>query len=76
MAPIAVTTVGGRHIGHDGFVVPKNLDEFHERFPEYVRDWVGRHADRSTPKEDFEDWDARPSDPHAIPARKSEASAW
>jgi hypothetical protein len=37
-------------------VVPKNFGEFHERFPEYVRDWVGRHADRSTPKEDVEDW--------------------
>jgi len=26
--------VDGRYIGHDGFVVPKNFDEFHERFPE------------------------------------------
>lgn len=46
----------GHHIGHDGFVVPKNFDEFHERFPEYVRNWVSRHVDRSTPKEDVEDW--------------------
>jgi hypothetical protein len=50
------TIVDGRYIGHDGFVVPKSFDEFHERFPQYVRDWVNRHADRSTPKEDVEDW--------------------
>jgi hypothetical protein len=46
----------GRFIGHDGFVVPKDFDEFHERFPQYVRNWVNRHADRSAPKEDLEDW--------------------
>jgi hypothetical protein len=51
-----VTVVDGRYVGHDGFVVPKNFDEFHQRFPEYVRNWVRRHADRSTPKEDVEDW--------------------
>jgi len=50
------TVVDGRYIGRDGFVVPKNFDEFHERFPEYVRDWFKRHADRSAPKEDVEDW--------------------
>jgi hypothetical protein len=50
------TVVNGRYVGHDGFVVPKNFNEFHERFPEYVRNWVSRHADRSTPKEDVEDW--------------------
>jgi hypothetical protein len=50
------TTVDGRHIGHDGFVVPKNFDEFHERFPEYVRRWVERRVERSTPDEDVEDW--------------------
>jgi hypothetical protein len=50
------TVVDGHYVGHDGFVVPKNFDEFHERFPEYVRNWVRRHLDRSTPKEDVEDW--------------------
>jgi hypothetical protein len=50
------TIVDGRYIGHDGFVVPKNFDEFHERFPQYVRNWVNRHVDRSAPKEDLEDW--------------------
>ena len=46
----------GRFIGHDGFVVPKDFDEFHERFPRYVRNWVRRHADASAQKEDLEDW--------------------
>ena len=46
----------GRFVGDDGFVVPKNFDEFHERFPEYVRKWVRRHAGMSASKEDVEDW--------------------
>jgi hypothetical protein len=50
------TIVDGRYVGHDRFIVPKNFDEFHERFPQYVRNWVSRHVDRSTPKEDIEDW--------------------
>ena len=50
------TIVDGRYVGHDGFVVPKNFDEFHERFPQHVRNWVNRHVDRSAPKEDVEDW--------------------
>jgi hypothetical protein len=50
------TVSDGHYVGHDGFVVPKNFDEFHERFPQYVRNWVNRHADRSAPREDREDW--------------------
>lgn len=46
----------GRYIRHDGFVVPKDFDEFHERFPEYVRNWVSRHADITASSEDLEDW--------------------
>jgi hypothetical protein len=46
----------GRFVGHDGFVVPKNFDEFHERFPEYVRKWVRRHTAASASREDIEDW--------------------
>ena len=45
----------GRYIGHDGFVVPKDFDEFHERFPQYVRNWVRRHADASARTHDLED---------------------
>jgi len=46
----------GRYVGHDGFVVPRNFAEFHERFPYYVRNWVKRHAGGSAAKEDMEDW--------------------
>jgi hypothetical protein len=52
----AFSLVDGRYVGHDGFVVPMNFNEFHERFPEYVGNWVRRHADRSTSKEDVKDW--------------------
>jgi len=37
-------------------VVPKDFDEFHERFPQYVRNWVSRHAERTATEEDVEDW--------------------
>ena len=50
------SVVDGRYIGHDGFVVPRDFDEFYERFPQHVHNWVGRHVDRSTTKEDVEDW--------------------
>ena len=50
------TIADGRYLGHDGFVVPKDFDEFYKRFPRYVRNWVGRHVDTSTPKQDIEDW--------------------
>ncbi len=46
----------GRFVGDDGFIVPKNFDEFHERFPEYVRKWVRRHTEASASREDLEDW--------------------
>jgi len=54
--PDPFTIRDGRYIGHDGFVVPKNFDEFHERFPQYVRNWIRRHADASAQKEELEDW--------------------
>lgn len=50
------TVVDGHYVGHDGFVVPKDFAEFYERFPRYVRNWVARRIDRSTPKPDVEDW--------------------
>jgi len=46
----------GRYIGHDGFIIPKDFDEFHERFPQYVRNWVSRRAERWTTREELEDW--------------------
>ena len=50
------TIKDGHYVGHDGFIVPKGFDEFHERFPLYVRNWVKRHADSTASKEDVEDW--------------------
>jgi hypothetical protein len=46
----------GRYIGHDGFVVPKDFNEFYQRFPNYVQKWVSKHAGKSATKEDIEDW--------------------
>jgi hypothetical protein len=54
--PDPFTIKDGRSVGSDGFVVPKDFAEFHERFPDYVHRWVSKHADRSNPKEDVEDW--------------------
>jgi hypothetical protein len=50
------TVRDGRYIGNDGFVVPRDFEEFYQRFPDYVRNWVSKHADRSAPREDLEDW--------------------
>jgi hypothetical protein len=50
------TTKDGRYIGHDGFVLPRDFEEFYERFPAHVRKWVGRHAERSATNQDLEDW--------------------
>jgi hypothetical protein len=46
----------GHYAGSDGFVVPRDFGEFYKRFPDYVSRWVGKHCDRSAPKEDLEDW--------------------
>ena len=50
------TLIDGRYVGHDGFVVPKDFDEFHQRFPHHIPNWVKRHADRFALKEDLEEW--------------------
>ena len=54
--PDPFTIADGHYVAHDGFVVPKNFDEFHQRFPHHISNWVKRHADRFAPKEDLEDW--------------------
>ncbi len=46
----------GRYVGGDGFVVPRDFEDFYQRFPDYVRKWISKHADRSAPKQDVEDW--------------------
>lgn len=53
--PIRSRLLTRHYVGHDGFVVPKDFDEFHDRFPQQVCHWVNRHVDRSTQKEDVED---------------------
>jgi hypothetical protein len=50
------TVRDGRYVGHDGFVVPKNFDEFDQRFPHYICNWVSKHAEKSAQPEDVEDW--------------------
>jgi hypothetical protein len=54
--PDPFTIKDGRSVGSDGFVVPKDFAEFHERFPDYVREWVSKHAATSASQEDIEDW--------------------
>ena len=50
------TITDGRYVGHDGFVIPKDFDEFDQRFPHYIRNWVRKHSDESAQPEDLEDW--------------------
>jgi hypothetical protein len=54
--PDPFTISDGRYVGHDGFVVPKNFEEFDQQFPHYVRNWLRRHAEESAQPEDLEDW--------------------
>lgn|SRR5487761_316710 len=54
--PDPFTIKNGRSVGSDGFVVPKDFAECHERFPDYVYRWVSRHAATSASQEDIEDW--------------------
>jgi hypothetical protein len=50
------TVRDGRYVGHDGFIVPRDFDEFDQRFPHYIRNWVRKHAEKSAQPEDVEDW--------------------
>jgi hypothetical protein len=40
--PFTINTEGN-YVGDDGFVVPKNFNEFYSRYPLYVRSWVQKH---------------------------------
>jgi hypothetical protein len=40
------------------FVVPKNFDEFSERYPNYIRRWVMKHTKKMSLDADVEDWEA------------------
>src|SRR6266404_6466097 len=54
--PDPFTIKDGRSVGSDGFDIPKDFAEFHERFPDYVHRWVSKHAVTSASQEDIEDW--------------------
>jgi len=46
----------GHFVGDDGFVVPRNFDEFYERYPKYIMNWVKKRLNRFQVDEDVEDW--------------------
>src|SRR5208337_1788735 len=46
----------GHYIGDDGFVVPRNFDEFYNRYPKYVINWVKKRLNRFQVDDDVEDW--------------------
>jgi hypothetical protein len=51
-----VLDTNGHHVGHDGFVVPRNFDEFYDRYPKYVLNWVKKRLNRFEVDQDVEDW--------------------
>jgi hypothetical protein len=52
----AFTVRDGHFVGHDGFTVPDSFDEFYQRFPTYVADWVGRRVRGCVSATEAEDW--------------------
>lgn len=46
----------GHYVGDDGFVVPMDFDEFYERYPKYVLNWVKKRLNRFAVDVDVEDW--------------------
>ncbi len=49
-------TEDGHFVGEDGFVVPRNFDEFYERYPKYVLNWAKKRLNRFTVDQDVEDY--------------------
>lgn len=46
----------GKYVGDDGFIVPRDFDEFYERYPKYVLNWVKKRLNRFVIDDDVEDW--------------------
>jgi hypothetical protein len=46
----------GHYVSDDGWVVPKNFDEFYDRYPKYILNWVTKRLNRFAVDEDVEDW--------------------
>jgi len=51
-----VLNADGHFVGDDGFVVPRDFDEFYDRYPKYVLNWVKKRLNRFVVDEDVEDW--------------------
>jgi hypothetical protein len=49
-------TEDGHFVGDDGFVVPRNFDEFYERYPKHVLNWAKRRINHFQVDEVVEDW--------------------
>lgn len=47
----------GHVIGDDGFRVPMNFEEFSERYPYYIRNWVKKRLHKNIVDQDVEDWE-------------------
>lgn len=47
----------GHFIGDDGFRVPRNFEEFWERYPHYLTNWTKKRLKKHTVDEDVEDWE-------------------
>lgn len=52
-----VDATTGHFIGDDGFRVPHNFEEFWERYPNYITNWVKKRLHKHVVDEDVEDWD-------------------
>ena len=46
----------GHFISQEGFVVPRDFEEFAERYPKYIENWVRRRLNGRGIEEDIEDW--------------------
>jgi hypothetical protein len=53
--PISMT-LDGHFVGDDGFIVPRDFNEFYDRYPNYIRNWVKKKLGRFVVDEDIEDW--------------------
>jgi hypothetical protein len=49
-------TLDGHYLGDDGFIVPRSFDEFYERYPKYVLNWVKKRLNKFSVDDDVEDW--------------------
>jgi hypothetical protein len=52
----SVDPATGHFIGDDGFRVPRNFEEFWERYPHYLTNWVKKRLHKHIIDEDVEDW--------------------